>query len=164
MSDFDEESYDVGQYCVQGHEINRRARTQPEHNQKFCAICGSATVTKCGHCGTDIRGSFNSRFLYSSSTVRPNHCHECGNAYPWVAEALRASADLIDAIDDLSDKDKANLKRSIEDIVADGQRVQVGVTMLKKLLGRSKDVAKEAIWKFTVEVASETAKKALLGS
>lgn len=77
---------------------------------------------------------------------------------------MRASNDLVDLLEDLSDTDRANLKKSIEEIVEDGTHVHVGVATIKKVLGKTKDAAKKMVWELVVEIASETAKKALTNS
>ena len=82
MTDLRDEYYDIAQYCRKGHEINRQAGTQPERNRKFCATCGAASLMACDRCQAEIRGAFVSRFVFQSHEARPNHCHECGVAYP----------------------------------------------------------------------------------
>ncbi|MFL6485360.1 MAG: DUF2321 domain-containing protein [Nitrososphaera sp.] len=49
-------AYDVAQICENGHVANDSAKGKPEHNQKYCEICGKPTITKCPNCKTPIRG------------------------------------------------------------------------------------------------------------
>ena len=64
----------------------------------------------------------------------------------------------------MSADDRAKLKTAIEEVAAGGPRAEVGAARIKRLLGKASSGVGQALWKISVEVASEAAKKVLLGS
>jgi hypothetical protein len=153
---------DTAQYCRNGHEITQRAATQPKQIEDFCSICGAATIAKCEKCEAPIRG-FNHMRVGGYATPRPNHCYKCGAQFPWVAEQLAAGREMIEFVDGLSDDEREGLKRSLEDIVAEGPRTQLGVLKFKAGISKLQKGARDVLYKVAVDVASETAKKMLTG-
>jgi hypothetical protein len=81
----------------------------------------------------------------------------------WTTEKLSAAKDLADELD-LSADDRAKLRSAIDDIATGGPRAEVGAARIKRLLGKAGSGVGHALWKISVEVASEAAKKILLGS
>jgi hypothetical protein len=92
---------------------------------------------------------------------RPNHCHNCGKPLPWVTEKLKAGHELIALLDKLSPSEKADLERSLEDILGNGPRTELGVARLKRLLTKAGKGAGEMIYRIALDLASEAAKKLL---
>ena len=111
--------YDTAQVCTNGHAINECAETQPQHNSKFCAKCGAATITTCAKCNSKIRGHYYVPGVVSISIYSPPvFCHECGEAYPWTAARLEAARELARESERLDDNEKGILARSLDDLSA----------------------------------------------
>jgi hypothetical protein len=93
----------------------------------------------------------------------PSFCFSCGEPFPWTIEKLAAAQDLADELEDISADDRAKLKKAIDDIAAGGPRAEVGAARFKRLAGKATTAVGQALWKISVELASEAAKKIMLG-
>lgn len=154
--------YDTAQVCLNGHEINKYARSQPEHNQNFCARCGAGTITACPSCTRFIRGYFHiPGAAYGSVYTAPSFCHNCGNPYPWTETGMRAARALIAESDKLSADEKAVLNGSLDDIVRDTPNTQVAVMRVKKFLPKAGKEIADGVRSIVIDIASETVKKLL---
>ena len=83
--------------------------------------------------------------------------------FPWITEKLTAASALADELENLSEVDRDRIKQSINEITRDTPNTDLAAIRLKKFLGRATDAVGIALWKATVEIATEAAKKALLG-
>jgi hypothetical protein len=157
--------YDVAQICSNGHVVNVRAISFPQHNSNFCPKCGATTMMECMGCGTQIRGMYDVPGVVSlSSSYRmPGLCYGCGKAYPWTESRIQAARDLIELEDKFSDADKAALTADLPDLVRDTPRTQVAATRFKKLAAKAAGTVASALRDIIVDVASEAAKKTILG-
>ncbi|WP_096467743.1 DUF2321 domain-containing protein [Aneurinibacillus soli] len=64
-------------------------------------------MNSCDKCGYKIRGDEGNDFgIIYSLDVAPAYCRNCGNAYPWTEEALKAAKELADEIDGLTSDEK----------------------------------------------------------
>ena len=64
---------------------------------------------------------------------------------------------------DLNDKERELLKKSFDDLIEDNEKSEVAAIKIKPILNKLKQGAKDTLYKFVVDVASETAKKILMG-
>ncbi len=153
-------TYDVAQYCRAGHEITQVLNGQPELGQRFCRICGAATLSACERCGAAFRGVWYSDITYGGATAseQPNHCHACGEQLPWVAEKLQAGRELIAMMDELSPDEQQQLSRSLDDIVRAGARTDVGVFRFKHLVAKARPASQKFLQRLFQDVASDGAK------
>lgn len=158
-------TYDVAQYCRAGHEITQVLNGQPELAQRFCRICGAATLSACERCGATFRGVWYSDITYGGATTseRPNHCHACGEQLPCLAEKLQAGRELIAMMDELSPDDRPQLSRSLDDILQAGVRTDVGVFRFKHLVARARPASQKFLSPLFLDVASEAAKALMRG-
>jgi hypothetical protein len=155
------EFYDTAQVCLNGHPTNSSADTYPQFNQKFCDRCGAPTITACERCNVPIRGRYNSLgSLDLTPYVPPSFCHNCGKPYPWTEAKLNAARELADELDQLTVSEKETLK-SLGDIIRDTTRTQVAATRFKKLMVKAGAQAAGVFRDLIVDIASETAKKAI---
>jgi hypothetical protein len=69
-----------------------------------------------------------------------------------------------DDLDDITPEDRAQLKTAIDDVAGGGPRAEVGAARIKRMVGKAGTAVGQALWKISVEVASEAAKKILLGN
>jgi hypothetical protein len=148
--------------CLNGHTATSSAESFPPG--KFCETCGAALIMQCQKCRAAIRGYYHVDGVISLGDhyTPPAFCFNCGEAFPWTAARLAAAKDLTDQIDDLSDNDRSKIKEALEEISRDGPRTEVGATRLKKLLGKAKSAVGQAVWKASIEIATEAAKKLML--
>jgi hypothetical protein len=153
--------YDTAQICRSGHIITAVARTHPQDRMKFCELCGAETITACEACNTFIRGADWDDSAVGQQYRRPSYCRECGKPYPWLADTLQAAAELADLTDDLDDKQRDDLKRSLDDLVSDTPRTEVAALRFKKAVSGLGKSAADGFKNILVDVLSETAKKTL---
>jgi hypothetical protein len=78
-------------------------------------------------------------------------------------EKLTAANELTDELEDLSAEDRAKLKSAIADVATGGPRAEAAAARVKRMIGKAGTTVSQALWKITVDVASEAAKKILLG-
>ena len=121
------EEYDFAQICVNGHVINDSVRSMPQFNKKFCDRCGVATITACSNCNAPILGYYYvSGFIGGGHNMEaPSFCRECGQAYPWTKTKIDAAKELAQELE-LPEEEQAVLAKSIEDIVSDTPRTDLG--------------------------------------
>lgn len=77
--------------------------------------------------------------------------------------ALNAAHEFSDELENLSDQEKALLKKSMDDLVRENPATSLAAQRTKKLLLKAGDSALELGRKILVDVLSETAKKILMG-
>lgn len=174
--------YDVAQICVNGHVINDSVKKHPEENKKFCEICGEKSITQCPNCRTKIKGAKYSeqeiavgRDLNSPRKSKghkevqkveieykiPAYCPNCGNPYPWTEKKIKAAHELTQELDNLSQKEKELLEKSINDIIKDTPNAKVAATRFKKLAPKIGEVALQGFKVLLVDIISEAMKKML---
>jgi hypothetical protein len=71
---------------------------------------------------------------------------------------------IVGFLDESNADEKAQLNRSLEDIVAGGARTELGVFRFKALTSKARDASRDFLYKIAVDIASETASKMLKGS
>lgn len=129
-----ESYYQTAEMCPNGHHTTTSVETSPELRSKFCAECGEATFTTCGHCKDQIRGHYHVPGVIGFwDWSPPNYCHSCGKPYPWTEQRLASAREMADEIDELSPKDRAVLKQSIIDLGKDSPRTQLAASRYAKL-------------------------------
>ncbi|MBA7702278.1 hypothetical protein ES703_111038 [subsurface metagenome] len=162
--------YDIAQICNNGHIITSRFTSRPESRKKFCDKCGAKTITSCENCNSPIRGysrpiidDSGGLVMGSSLSAPPSFCPDCGKPYPWTEAKLKAAQELADLLEDLSSEEREILKKSFDDIVQDTPQAVVAANKIKILIAKVSKIAAEQIRKLVVEIASETARKIILG-
>ena len=156
--------YDTAQICISGHMVNSSWVHRPHDNAAFCPKCGSATITACPHCNGAIRG----RLYYdddpgSLNVPVPAFCQACGKAFPWTASAIETARLLADETDSLSPAEREELKSTFGDLVRDTPKTILAITRFNKLMVKAGKGAAHAFRDILVDIASETAKKAIFG-
>lgn len=156
--------YDTAQICLNGHLINDCAATAPLHNSPHCSKCGARTIVSCQHCQARILGTYHSPDVVSFSTMTaPAFCRNCGKAFPWTASAVKAARFLADEIDSLSPAEREELKSTFDDLVRDTPKTTLATTRFKKFMSKAGKETAQAFRDILVDIASETAKKAIWG-
>jgi len=159
MSD---DGYDIAQICTNGHVINSCFLTTPHINREFCSRCGAPTITQCQYCSAIIRGSYHTR-ISTSDFARPSFCSDCGKPYPWTEAKIQAAHTLAEEMENLSDKEREVLSRSIDDLIVDSPRTELAATRFKRLLIKVGEPTAHVLRELVVDIASSTAVKLIKG-
>ncbi len=165
--------YDEALICENGHLITSGARGDPGSTAKFCVRCGKPILGKCLKCEAPIRGRYIGTYYkgdgWDAKPVNrvarmrfiPNHCHECGEPYPWTKANAEALAALIDTLNELEPEEREQLRRSIPDIMADTPRSNVATVWLKRAFVKVGDEARNLLVDVLSKVATDAVKKNL---
>jgi hypothetical protein len=89
----------------------------------------------------------------------PAFCHNCGKPLPWTEAGLAAARELADEVEGLSVDEREQLKRSLDDLVADTPRTGLAVVRFKKLAAKAGRVAADGLKQILFTVFTEAAKK-----
>ena len=158
--------YDTAQICINGHVINSQSVHRPEHNREFCDKCGVPTITNCPKCSSPIRGYYHvppMGTLDYTDLPLPSFCPHCGEPYPWTETKLKAARELTDLLKELSPEERETLKKSFDDIVRDTPQTTVAANQIKRIAAKLGKAAAKQLRELVVDIASETAKKIILG-
>ena len=157
--------YDVAQICVNGHVINSSSESYPQYNKNFCDQCGAETITKCRHCGREIKGDYlDVQGFIIESFKKPSFCDNCGEPYPWTKSRIMAAQELAKEAEGLSKEERLILEKSIDDIVKDTPSSSVAALRFKKIMVKAGKATAGMFKDILVEIASEAAKKVIWGS
>lgn len=155
--------YQTAAICPEGHVATSDLELSPDLAGKYCKECGGAILTKCPSCGNRIRGFYHvPGVLTLAPYYPPNYCEDCGGAFPWVTARLKVATELTDELA-ISEDERVKIKESLRDITRNTPGMSIAVIRLKKLLGNARDTVGQALWKITIDLATEAAKKTLLG-
>jgi hypothetical protein len=164
ISDDDTGRYNTGAVCLKGHAVAGDIESHPPG--KFCSKCGASVITACPGCNAPIRGHFVPPGVtgVGGPYSPPSFCFECGKAFPWTIEKIAAAKELADELEDISPEERAKLKNDLDEVAGGGPRSEVGALRIKRLVGKTTTAVGQALWKISLDVASEAAKKILLGN
>lgn len=158
------EGWDVAQICENGHVLNGYARTHPQRNQKFCSSCGKRTLTACPSCHVPIRGKYHHPGVTNLMRMNaPAYCHNCGQAYPWTSERLATARAIVQEEDGLDPESKKIFDENVSDLVSDQPRTQLAAQRVSKVLAKLAKPVATIVRGILVEIASETAKRIIMG-
>jgi hypothetical protein len=158
------EGYDVMEVCENGHVTTAYASTMSQFRKPHCPSCGAKTMILCPNCSGLIQGAYNSPGIIAMPpSTPPNNCHLCGAPYPWTVARLAATEELIEDLEDLRAEEKDRLAAAVRDMASDTARTDLGVSRFKKLAAKAGQTVGGSLYKMPVDIASEVAKKALLG-
>ena len=156
--------YLSAEVCRSGHVTSSGIEYSPEMTAKFCSICGAETIRTCPGCGASIRGEYFVPGVISigGGYRPPNHCYNCGSAFPWKVARLEAAKEQAAEIEELDEREKAELQGVIDDLAAGGARTELAAGRFKRLMKKSGQTVSSGLYKIVVDIASEAAKKLLL--
>ena len=154
--------YFTAEVCRNGHSTTDNIEKYPERREAYCSECGAETITACPTCNTSIRGDYQvPGITVISKYYPPAHCFSCGKPFPWAAAKAAAAQDLAAELEGLSEDEREMLRQSIGDLIQDTPRTEVAAVRVKKILKKAGGLALGSFQKVLVDIASETAKKAL---
>lgn len=150
--------------CENGHVITD-CLEKSSRGSEFCDECGAKTITACPACMTKIRGDLidSGIFFLGYSSPAPKYCHHCGAPYPWTRAAIESAQALAEMDDCLNEGDAEVLGQAIADSMNEGPKNKVAAMRIKQILKKAGKGTADAIRDIAVDVASETAKKLILG-
>jgi hypothetical protein len=153
--------YDVGQVCLNGHEITGNYSPGSQFAEDYCSRCGAQTVTQCQNCNTSIRGYYDHEggVIAIPTFNAPAYCYKCGEPFPWTSMAIEAAQELTDEIENLTDVERSKAKESFIDITKDTAQTEVAIVRIKKLLTKAGPVVGDALKQIIVSIATEATKK-----
>jgi hypothetical protein len=155
--------YLTAEVCLSGHPTTGGLEFSPGMTARFCEICGSKTISACPECRTPLRGEYITGGISARDYAPPNHCHSCGSAFPWKTAKIEAAKEHAAEIEGLDENDKAQLKGAIDDLAAGGARTELAVSRFKRLMKKAGETVGGGLYKIVVDVATEAAKKSLIG-
>jgi hypothetical protein len=82
---------------------------------------------------------------------------------PWTKAKLDAARELVEFGDKLPTKGKELLKNTLDDIIAENPKTEMAAIKFKHTMSTMGQETANALRDITVDIASETAKKILLG-
>lgn len=91
----------------------------------------------------------------------PAHCHSCGKPFPWTDARIKAARQLADELSQLTIDEREQLKKGIDDIVADTPQTVLAATRFKRLAEKAGKGALDTFRVVLTTVLSEAAKKIL---
>lgn len=91
----------------------------------------------------------------------PSYCGECGSPFPWTETALAAAREYTDDLDQLSQEEKTELKKALDDLTVDTPRTPLAASRFKKVLNKIGPKAGSVLQKIVENVLTEAAKKSL---
>lgn len=156
--------YMTAEVCLNGHSTTDDVESCPELTSPFCPTCGSKTIRACANCNTPIRGRYHVPGVVGVfGYTPPNFCHRCGRPFPWTQAKLEAAKEHAAELDGLDETEKSQLQGAIEDLATGGARTELAASRFKRLMRKAGQQAGSGLYKFVIDVVSETAKKALTG-
>jgi hypothetical protein len=156
--------YETAQVCINGHVITSGIESSKLDMQKFCQDCGKPTIIKCYDCKTRIRGSYRSpNVVLITEYIVPKFCYECGRPFPWTQAKLDSARELVEFEDKINTKEKEILRNSLDDIIAENPKTEMSAIKFKHIMAKVRQETAKALRDITVDIASETAKKILIG-
>ena len=111
------------------------------------------------HPGTLLRRGV----LRSVSYHPPKFCFSCGEAFPWTAAKIEAARELANELDELSTGERQVLRSAIDDLTSDTPRTELAAHRYRRIAGKLGGGAANALKAVMLEVATEAAKKLILG-
>ena len=155
--------YKTAQICLNGHCITSDIDYNTEN---YCSVCGSATITKCPNCHSNIRGDYEDDFAIFAGYETPKYCHNCGKPFPWTEAAIQAAAEILALDDSLTADGTQILIDALPDLICETPKTKLAVAKFKKLLSASERFVIDGIREFAIDfgcayVKSELAKLGL---
>lgn len=156
-------TYQPAAICLNGHTASQNVHSHAPG--RFCGDCGEPIIQACPSCNSIIRGYYDVPGVISlGGGYEPDaYCFHCGKAYPWTQRKMDAIADTLTATDELTEVEVENLKSYLPHIVRDVPQTKPAALRIAALLGRVKGPVQKVAHDLLMEIASETAKKVLVG-
>lgn len=154
--------YGLAAVCESGHTYSSSLEGHLAELAKFCNRCGAPILTACPSCGTALRGYYHVPMVVSARKYQPpSFCFSCGQPMPWTASRLEAARELAAEMEELSEEDREVLTDTFDDLARDTPKTQLAATRYRRITAKLGKSAAEALREILVDIASETARKAM---
>ena len=155
--------YGNAQICLNGHVITSIG-DDSQFLKKFCSDCGAETIMSCKKCNTPIKGLYLGDSFGLPHYDAPSFCDNCGQPYPWTLTKKEAAIELIDFADKLDDKEKDELKNSIDDLIKETPKTAIAELKFKKYVLKAGTEIGKGLKDILIDLVSETVKKSIWGA
>jgi hypothetical protein len=158
------DGYDIAQVCKNGHVISSTAGSNPEFRKNFCNKCGERTMMQCESCLKPIKGYYHVEGVldFSMTYHLPIFCDNCGNPFPWTGTKLKASKDLINFIETISDDEKDDFRLTIEQLIRETSDAPIAKVKFKRYIKRIESDLAKSIKELLLDIVSNSIKPAIL--
>ena len=154
--------YATALICLNGHIVTSDIETFPEKVVTHCSRCGEKTISKCPSCGAKIRGYHHTPGVVAVYTPElPLFCWNCGSPYPWTVKKQKALNDIIDNIKKLSDSEKEELKKAVDDLVKETPYWRRAALTLKTFANKIGEENWNLMKAIIIDLLTEAVKKEL---
>ena len=154
--------YETAQVCIDGHVITSGIESSPETKSNFCTKCGKKTITNCLSCNEPIRGYHHMEGIILAIDYRPpNFCHNCGKPYPWTSAKLDEAQKLSDTLENLSQIERDELKKTIDGLVRESPETNSAIEKFKELATKAGTGVIESFKRILFDIAAQSAKDAI---
>lgn len=153
--------YDQAQICLTGHTINSSYTVFPQHNKKYCDLCGAKTIIECPNCRQPIRGWYKDGSPFQEYAP-PKFCHNCGGIFPWTKATIEAAKELVDDLEELTAEEKESYKESIDELVKESPKQELAAGRVKGYLMKAGPKIYQEFKDITAKVLSEIIKDQFL--
>jgi hypothetical protein len=148
--------------CLNGHVVTdsvERGFATP-----FCSACGEETVRECDKCNAPIRGDYFVEGVISLGSgyapAKP-YCHNCGGPYPWTRRKLDGISELAEAIEELTDNERALLAELMPHLIEETPRTPAAGLKIAAVIQRIKGPAKKVLGDAIISIAVDAGKRAI---
>jgi len=163
MPNYPTSGYMRAELCLRGHVITGDVENEPEKTSRFCGQCGADTIQSCPKCGAHLRGDH----VYEGKNITwmtpTNYCYSCGTVYPWTRAKIAAAKEHAAEIEGLDKTERKQLQEAIDDLVIGGPRTDLAASRFKQFMRKAGVAVGSGLYKVVVDVASDIAKKLLVG-
>ncbi|HLY98602.1 MAG TPA: DUF2321 domain-containing protein [Candidatus Angelobacter sp.] len=148
--------YVAAQICLRGHIL--KADGMDFERGEHCPQCGEVGIDSCKHCKAAIRGGEVS--AHPDNYKRPNFCHKCGRAYPWMEDRLKTAKELLNHDDKLSYDERENLWGLLQYVMSDPKSdlVPANKKLIEISLANAATVTRDLVTDFMAKYFAEMSK------
>jgi len=106
-----------------------------------------------------LNGYLINSYYMDSPHNNQEFCDKCGDPYPWAEKKINAAKEYVDFMEELSEEEKEDLKRNIDDIIFDIPRTKLASQKVKYYLSKTGKGMTVGLKNILIDFASETQKK-----
>lgn len=114
----------------------------------YCPKCGAGVATSCGNC----------RSVIPATDAPPKFCAGCGKPYVWTGHALTAAQELAEEMEGLTDRQRAELAKSVDELMRDTPYGEIAALRFKKLIAAAKGPSAKVLSDIVFKFASQAIK------
>lgn len=151
-------SYYPAFICENGHVVKSLSDSCSD---KFCSICGARVIHKCPNCNAVIRGHSRETYGFLTEYTAPSYCIDCGKPYPWIVNAIEATALMLKEEPGLTFDECQKLIDILPDVITETPKTQLAAIRIRKTIATAGKFVAEGLRKFVIDFGCEVLKKQL---